>query len=70
MCNHQRAVPKTHDKSMANLEEKLEKKQEQIKEAEKQLKHAKKAYKNGGSQAEKVNISLHLRQHNHVNSTR
>jgi len=54
LCNHQRAVPKTHDKSMANLEEKLEKKQEQIKEAEKQLKHAKKAYKNGGSQAEKV----------------
>jgi len=54
LCNHQRAVPKMHEKSMANLEEKIEKKQEQIKEAEKQLKHAKKAYKNGGSANEKV----------------
>ena len=47
LCNHQRAVPKTHDKSMANLMEKIEKKEETIKEAEKLLKAAKKAYKNG-----------------------
>ena len=67
MCNHQRAVPKTHDKSMANLEEKLEKKKEQIKVAENYIAEAN---KKGESQAEKVNISLHLRQHNHVNSTR
>lgn len=54
LCNHQRAVPKTHDKSMANMEEKIEQKGEAIKAAEKDLKHAKKAYKNGGSANEKI----------------
>ena len=29
LCNHQRAIPKTHDKSMANLQEKIEAKREQ-----------------------------------------
>ena len=38
----QRAVPKTHDKAMENLDQKLEAKQEAIKKAEKELKHAKK----------------------------
>ena len=38
LCNHQRAVPKTHDKAMENLDQK----QEAIKKAEKELKHAKK----------------------------
>jgi len=56
LCNHQRAVPKTHEKSMDNLHSKIESKQDAIKEAEKALKHAKKAYKNNGSQAEKVNV--------------
>jgi len=55
LCNHQRAVPKTHEKSMDNLHGKIEAKQEAIKEAEKALKHAKKAYKNNGSVAEKAN---------------
>jgi len=55
LCNHQRAVPKTHDKSMGNLHDKIEAKQDAIKEAEKALKHAKKAYKNNGSVAEKAN---------------
>lgn len=55
LCNHQRAVPKTHDKSMGNLHDKIESKQDAIKEAEKALKHAKKAYKNNGSVAEKAN---------------
>ena len=54
LCNHQRAVPKTHEKSMENLNGKIEAKQEAIKEAEKQLKHAKKAYKKNGSVAEKT----------------
>merc|ERR1712168_1350127 len=54
LCNHQRAVPKGHEKSMENIGSKIEGKQEAIKAAEKELKHAKKAYKNGGSQAEKV----------------
>merc|ERR1712083_1219882 len=46
------AVPKTHDKAMENLDQKLEAKQEAIKKAEKELKHAKKAAKNGGDRAE------------------
>jgi len=54
LCNHQRAVPKTHEKSMENLNGKIEAKQEAIKDAEKQLKHAKKAYKKNGSVAEKT----------------
>merc|ERR1712029_990892 len=56
LCNHQRAVPKTHEKSMENLDGKLQVKQEAIKAAEKNLKHAKKAYKNNGSQGEKANV--------------
>ena len=42
----QRAVPKTHDKAMENLDQKLEAKQEAIKKAEKELKHAKKVAAN------------------------
>ena len=42
----QRAVPKTHDKAMENLDQKLEAKQEAIKKAEKELKHAKKVADN------------------------
>jgi len=53
LCNHQRAVPKTFDKSMENLANKIEAKHDSIKEAEKKFKAAKKAYKNGGSAAEK-----------------
>jgi len=56
LCNHQRAVPKTFDKSMENLANKIEAKQDTIKEAEKKFKAAKKAYKNGGSAAEKTTL--------------
>lgn len=53
LCNHQRAVPKTFDKSMEAMDGKLEAKHEAIKDAEKKLKHAKKACKNsGGSKTE------------------
>lgn len=38
LCNHQRAVPKTHDKSMENLREKIRAKKEQIKEVQRELK--------------------------------
>jgi len=54
LCNHQRAVPKTFDKSMENLANKIEAKQDAIKEAEKKFKHAKKAYKNGGGSSDKA----------------
>ena len=37
----QRAVPKTHDRAMGNLDQKLEAKQEAVKKAEKELEHAK-----------------------------
>merc|ERR1711997_385326 len=56
LCNHQRAVPKTFDKSMENLATKIEAKQDAIKDAEKKFKSAKKAYKNGGSAAEKTTL--------------
>jgi DNA topoisomerase-1 len=52
LCNHQRAVPKTHDKSMENLNTKIEAKQDTIKEAQKAVKHAKKASKGGGGKVE------------------
>lgn len=38
LCNHQRAVPKTHDKSMENLREKIRAKKDQIKEVQRELK--------------------------------
>uniref|UniRef100_A0A1B6KCH3 DNA topoisomerase I n=1 Tax=Graphocephala atropunctata TaxID=36148 RepID=A0A1B6KCH3_9HEMI len=49
LCNHQRSVPKSHDKSMANLREKLATKREAVEEAEKNLKHAKRDAKNGSA---------------------
>merc|ERR1719431_591003 len=54
LCSHQRAVPKTHDKSMENLQGKIEAKQDAIKEAQKQVKSAKKATKNVGNSADKA----------------
>ena len=56
LCNHQRAVPKTHEKSMENLEGKMETKKEAIKAAEKDLKHAKKAYKKDKGNSEKIAV--------------
>lgn len=38
LCNHQRAVPKSHEKSMTNLKEKIRTKQDQIADAEVELK--------------------------------
>lgn len=38
LCNHQRAVPKTHSKSMENLREKIRLKKEQIKDVQNELK--------------------------------
>ncbi|KAB7495843.1 DNA topoisomerase 1 [Armadillidium nasatum] len=55
LCNHQRAVPKTFDKSMENLKKKIDDKKEQLEEAEKELKSLKKAAKHGGTVKEKVN---------------
>merc|ERR1712223_1889108 len=43
LCNHQRAVPKTHDKSMGTLREKIELKREAVEKVEKEFKTKKKA---------------------------
>ncbi|XP_030755185.1 DNA topoisomerase I, mitochondrial [Sitophilus oryzae] len=53
LCNHQRAVPKGHQKSMEKLKEKIEAKRDQIREAERQVKDAQKDAKRG-SVKEKV----------------
>ncbi|XP_050306633.1 DNA topoisomerase I, mitochondrial isoform X2 [Anthonomus grandis grandis] len=53
LCNHQRAVPKGHQKSMEKLKEKIEQKREQIKDAERQVKDAQREAKHG-SVKEKV----------------
>merc|ERR550517_1481794 len=45
LCNHQRAVPKTHEKSMGNLNAKIDAKKEAVDKAEREFKSAKKAYK-------------------------
>lgn len=46
LCNHQRAVPKTFEKSMENMKQKLQDKRDAISEAEKELKKAKSDLKN------------------------
>ncbi|XP_017775446.1 PREDICTED: DNA topoisomerase I, mitochondrial isoform X2 [Nicrophorus vespilloides] len=46
LCNHQRAVPKTHEKSMEKLKEKIDAKREAIREAERGMKEAKRDAKN------------------------
>lgn len=53
LCNHQRSVPKGHEKSMEKLKEKIAAKREQIKDAEKQVKEAVRDAKHG-SVKEKV----------------
>merc|ERR1711894_866930 len=53
LCNHQRAVPKMHEKGMNTLNEKIEAKKELVEKAEKEFKKVKKAVKGGqGSKAE------------------
>lgn len=54
LCNHQRAVPKTFDQSMANLQKKIDDKKDLIADAEKDLKTLKRCAKSGGSAAERM----------------
>lgn len=54
LCNHQRAVPKGHSKSMEALKEKIQAKRDQVDEAEEDLRQASKAAKRG-SVKEKLN---------------
>ena len=52
LCNHQRAAPKTFDKQMSNLQEKIDKKHDDIKKAKKEYKALKADYKS--SRNEKI----------------
>ncbi|XP_044267953.1 DNA topoisomerase 1 isoform X4 [Tribolium madens] len=47
LCNHQRSVPKGHEKSMEKLKEKIDAKKEAIRDAERQVKDAAKDAKHG-----------------------
>ncbi|XP_053949551.1 DNA topoisomerase 1 [Anastrepha ludens] len=47
LCNHQRSVPKGHEKSMENLKEKIRQKRELIEDAESEFHDLKKAAKRG-----------------------
>uniref|UniRef100_A0A1Y1N6M1 DNA topoisomerase I n=1 Tax=Photinus pyralis TaxID=7054 RepID=A0A1Y1N6M1_PHOPY len=47
LCNHQRAVPKGHQKSMEKLKEKIDTKKDLIKDAERQVKDAQRDAKHG-----------------------
>ncbi|XP_072376809.1 DNA topoisomerase I, mitochondrial isoform X1 [Diabrotica undecimpunctata] len=53
LCNHQRSVPKGHEKSMEKLKEKIDQKREAIHDAERQVKEAVREAKHG-SVKEKV----------------
>ena len=53
LCNHQRAVPKTHDKSMENLKNKIQAKKEAVAKAEKEFKAIKKAKSGGKAEVDK-----------------
>ena len=58
LCNHQRAAPKTFDKQMENLQEKIDKKHLDIKEAKKGLKAIKSEYKNSRNERLKLWVGL------------
>ncbi|XP_075158687.1 DNA topoisomerase 1 isoform X2 [Haematobia irritans] len=53
LCNHQRSVPKSHEKSMENLKEKIRQKREALDDAENEYEDLKRAAKRG-SVREKV----------------
>ena len=53
LCNHQRAVPKTHEKSMENLKNKIKAKREAVAKAEKEFKAIKKAKSGGKAEVDK-----------------
>uniref|UniRef100_A0A1I8M5L5 DNA topoisomerase I n=1 Tax=Musca domestica TaxID=7370 RepID=A0A1I8M5L5_MUSDO len=47
LCNHQRSVPKSHEKSMENLKEKIRQKREQLDDAENEYEDLKRAARKG-----------------------
>ncbi|XP_067640590.1 DNA topoisomerase 1 isoform X2 [Eurosta solidaginis] len=61
LCNHQRSVPKGHEKSMENLKEKIRQKRELIEDAESEYHDLKKAAKRG-SVKERVMADKKIKQ--------
>uniref|UniRef100_A0A182IUK9 DNA topoisomerase I n=1 Tax=Anopheles atroparvus TaxID=41427 RepID=A0A182IUK9_ANOAO len=58
LCNHQRAVPKTHEKSMGNLKEKIRVKREQVDQCQKELNDLKRSNVRDASAKEKKTKQL------------
>ena len=58
LCNHQRSVPKTHEKSMENLNNKFKDKQQTYVDAKKEYKHAKEAFKKSKTKKDKESVEL------------
>lgn len=65
LCNHQRAVPKTFDQSMANMQKKIDDKKELIEEAIKDCKTLKKS--SGRSMSEKAMYEKKKKQLDRLN---
>lgn len=53
LCNHQRAVPKTFNKQMENLQKKMEEKEEQIRQCKVEIKQLKSDYNNSRTEKDK-----------------
>ncbi|XP_061605762.1 DNA topoisomerase 1 isoform X5 [Phyllopteryx taeniolatus] len=58
LCNHQRAPPKTFEKSMQNLQTKIDNKQNQLSAARKQLKAAKADHKASNDEKSKMAVEV------------
>ncbi|XP_061591973.1 DNA topoisomerase 1 isoform X1 [Cololabis saira] len=58
LCNHQRAPPKTFEKSMQNLQTKIDEKQSQLSATRKQLKAAKAAHKASRDEKSKKTVQV------------
>eukprot|EP00118_Oscarella_pearsei_P003260 m.13620 g.13620 ORF g.13620 m.13620 type:complete len:863 (+) comp25108_c0_seq1:70-2658(+) len=56
LCNHQRSIPKTFDKQMERLVDKIKEKEEKIAEAKKELKSLTKSNDTGGAEKKKKAI--------------
>lgn len=58
LCNHQRAPPKTFDKQMENLVNKLKDKKKAVKDCKKEVKNLKKEYHNNGTKSVKLKDNI------------
>ncbi|UJR33744.1 hypothetical protein I4U23_021171 [Adineta vaga] len=58
LCNHQRSIPKTFEKSMGALKTKIDAKKSEVNELKGELKRAKAEYKNSKSQASQKKVEV------------